>query len=388
MRDSVPDAVGIAITTSRGSCSTPALEAATRPSRPAARRRKLGGSAVTAGRPVCSDSTTPSGPASLLPSASAGGLPPYHPFPPPGPLRDLELRLDIHLIAAITGPSRPDRRVAVVGRSMLRNLTRATLVTSRGRRSFASGRRIWTSCANRSLCACAAGSHGDRCSALTRMRLQHHPHRLERVDTVSILRAGPDARNECAFTRDHRLPGTDARLHEENPVHVPVPRARRSCARCCRWCARSRDADHGEEPHSAATRPAGSDRRPAASIVSAGTATGSAVQKASAWAWKIEAGVTFSRPRVATSSDVASATGAPCRALLLIVVDTLPTQVRQLPTDRARFGDSDELLPSCMPEAPRDHPRPAADDIREIKLLQDICTMVWAVVYDRTRPAR
>ena len=239
------------------------------------------------------------------------------------------------------------------------------------------------------------GSQGEPLSALTRIAYNDHPAiKVERGDTV-IISARPVPGNELrVHDAINRLTRNGAEvLHEENaPVHVSG-HARAEELRTLLSLVRPKAVMpiHGEYRMQAAHARLAQDAGvPEASIVIA--ENGDVVElskKGVRLAGKIEAGVTFvDGLGVGDISDVAlrdrrhmSEDG------VLIVVATLSDGSASAPELIARgFGDSDELLAELRKEAHEIIRDLLADDIREIKLLQEhLHDGLGQVVYDRTR---
>jgi ribonuclease J len=247
---------------------------------------------------------------------------------------------------------------------------------------------------SRQLVLCT-GSQGEPLSALTRIAYNDHPAiKVERGDTV-IISARPVPGNELrVHDAINRLTRNGAEvLHEENaPVHVSG-HARSEELRTLLSLVRPKAVMpiHGEYRMQAAHARLAQDAGvPAASIVIA--ENGDVVElskKGVRLAGKIEAGVTFvDGLGVGDISDVAlrdrrhmSEDG------VLIVVATLSDGSASSPELIARgFGDSDELLAELRREAHDIIRDLLADDIREIKLLQEhLHDGLGQVIYDRTR---
>ena len=239
------------------------------------------------------------------------------------------------------------------------------------------------------------GSQGEPLSALTRIAFNDHPAvHVERGDTV-IISARPVPGNELrVHDAINRLTRNGAEvLHEENaPVHVSG-HARAEELRTLLGLVRPKAVMpiHGEFRMLAAhARLAGDAGVPASSIIVA--ENGDVVELSSTGARiadHIESGVTFvDGLGVGDVSDVAlrdrrhlSEDG------VLIVVTTLSNGSAAAPELIARgFAESDELLSEMRQEARTIVGDLLAQDIREIKLLQEhIHDGVGQLVYDRTR---
>jgi ribonuclease J len=289
-----------------------------------------------------------------------------------------------------------DRRVAVVGRSMRRNLNVARNLgyIEMPEEFLVKPQELDDLPPHRQLVLCT-GSQGEPLSALTRIAYNDHPAiKVERGDTV-IISARPVPGNELrVHDAINRLTRNGAEvLHEENaPVHVSG-HARAEELRTLLSLVRPKAVMpiHGEYRMQAAHARLAQDAGvPAASIVIA--ENGDVVElskKGVRLAGKIEAGVTFvDGLGVGDISDVAlrdrrhmSEDG------VLIVVATLSDGSASAPELIARgFGDSDELLAELRREAHDIIRDLLADDIREIKLLQEhLHDGLGQVVYDRTR---
>ena len=247
---------------------------------------------------------------------------------------------------------------------------------------------------NQQLVLCT-GSQGEPLSALTRIAYNDHPAiKVERGDTV-IISARPVPGNELrVHDAINRLTRNGAEvLHEENaPVHVSG-HARAEELRTLLSLVRPKAVMpiHGEYRMQAAHARLAQDAGvPAASIVIA--ENGDVVElskKGVRIAGRIETGVTFvDGLGVGDISDVAlrdrrhmSEDG------VLIVVATLSDGSSSAPELIARgFGDDDELLAELRQEAHEIIRDLLADDIREIKLLQEhLHDGLGQLVYDRTR---
>jgi ribonuclease J len=238
------------------------------------------------------------------------------------------------------------------------------------------------------------GSQGEPLSALTRIAYNDHPAiRVERGDTV-IMSSRPVPGNELrVHDTINRLTKSGAEvLHEENAdVHVSG-HARAEELRTLLSLLRPKAVMpiHGEYRMQAAhARLAQEAGVPAASIVIA--ENGDVVELSSSGvrlADRIEAGVTYvDGLGVGDISDVAlrdrrhmSEDG------VLIVVATLSDGAASAPELIARgFAESDELFSEMRQEVHEIVRDLLADDIREIKLLQEhIHDGIGQLVYDRT----
>jgi ribonuclease J len=287
------------------------------------------------------------------------------------------------------------RKVAVVGRSMRRNLNVArnlgyitvpddVLVRPADLDEIP---------VNEQLIICT-GSQGEPLSALTRIAYNDHPAiKVERGDTV-IISARPVPGNELrVHDAINRLTRNGAEvLHEENaPVHVSG-HARAEEMRTLLGLVRPKALMpiHGEYRMQAAhARIAQESGMPASSIVIA--ENGDVVELTREGVRivdRIEAGVTFvDGLGVGDISDVAlrdrrhlSEDG------VLIVVTTLSDGSASRPELIARgFAESEDLLEEMRQEAHEIVRELLEDDVREIKLLQEhIHDGIGQLVYDRT----
>jgi ribonuclease J len=288
------------------------------------------------------------------------------------------------------------RQIAVVGRSMRRNLNVARNLGYVEVPDDAIVRAVELDeiPPDRQLVLCT-GSQGEPLSALTRIAFNDHPAvKVERGDTV-IISARPVPGNELrVHDAINRLTKNGAEvLHEENaPVHV----SGHGCVEELRTLIgllrpKAVMPIHGEYRMQAAhARLAQEAGVPASSIVLA--ENGDVVELSQDGVRivdRIETGVTFvDGLGVGDISDVAlrdrrhmSEDG------VLIVVTTLTDSTASPPELIARgFGDSDELLAEMRQEADEIVRGLLADDIREIKLLQEhIHDGIGQLVYDRTR---
>jgi ribonuclease J len=289
-----------------------------------------------------------------------------------------------------------NRKVAVVGRSMRRNLNVARNLgyIQMPEEFLVRPQDLDGVPPNQQLVLCT-GSQGEPLSALTRIAYNDHPAiKVERGDTV-IISARPVPGNELrVHDAINRLTRNGAEvLHEENaPVHVSG-HARAEELRTLLSLVRPKAVMpiHGEYRMQAAHARLAQDAGvPAASIIIA--ENGDVVElskKGVRLAGRIESGVTFvDGLGVGDISDVAlrdrrhmSEDG------VLIVVATLSDGSSSAPELIARgFGDDDELLAELRQEAHEIIRDLLADDIREIKLLQEhLHDGLGQVVYDRTR---
>ncbi len=294
-------------------------------------------------------------------------------------------------VAAIVG-----RKVSVVGRSMRKNLNigRSLGYIDAPDDIFVRPTDLDELPPSEQLVLCT-GSQGEPLSALTRIAYNDHPAvHVERGDTV-IISARPVPGNELrVHDAINRLTRNGAEvLHEENaPVHVSG-HARAEELRTLLGLVRPKAMMpiHGEfrmlAAHARLARDAGV---PASSIVIA--ENGDVVELTSEGvrlADRIETGVTFvDGLGVGDISDVAlrdrrhlSEDG------VLIVVTTLSNGSAAAPELISRgFAESDELLSEMRQEAHEIVRGLLADDIREIKLIQEhLHDGIGQLVYDRTR---
>ncbi|HEY2326189.1 MAG TPA: ribonuclease J [Gaiellaceae bacterium] len=287
------------------------------------------------------------------------------------------------------------RRIAVVGRSMRRNMNvarnlgyidvpDAMLVKPADLDNIPPGEQLI-------LCT---GSQGEPLSALTRIAYNDHPAiKVERGDTV-IMSARPVPGNELrVHDTINRLTRNGAEvLHEENaPVHVSG-HARAEELRTLIGLVRPKAVMpiHGEYRMQAAhARIAQETGVPASSIVIA--ENGDVVELTKDGVRivdRIEAGVTFvDGLGVGDISDVAlrdrrhlSEDG------VLIVVTTLSDGSASRPELIARgFAESEELLAEMRQEAHEIVSELLEDDVREIKLIQEhLHDGIGQLIYDRT----
>src|SRR3954453_1000113 len=288
------------------------------------------------------------------------------------------------------------RKVAVIGRSMKKNLNIARNLEYVHAPDDILIRPVDLDDLDRSrqLILCT-GSQGEPLSALTRIAYNDHPAvRVERGDTV-IMSARAVPGNELrVHDAINRLVRNGAEvLHEENsPVHV----SGHACSEELRTLLgllrpKALMPIHGEfrmlAAHARLAQDAGV---PAGSIVIA--ENGDVVELSSAGARivdHVESGVTFvDGLGVGDISDVAlrhprhlSEDG------VLIVVTTLSNGTSAAPELISRgFAESDELMAEMRREAYDIVRGLLRDDIREIKLLQEhIHDGIGQLVYDRTR---
>ena len=288
------------------------------------------------------------------------------------------------------------RKVAVVGRSMRRNLNVARNLGYIEMPDEVLVRPVDLEEVppHEQLILCT-GSQGEPMSALTRIAYNDHPAiQVERGDTV-IISARPVPGNELrVHDTINRLTRSGAEvLHEENaPVHVSG-HARTEELRTLLGLVRPKALMpiHGEYRMQAAhARLAQDSGIPASSIVIA--ENGDVVELSSEGvrlADRIETGVTFvDGLGVGDISDVAlrdrrhlSEDG------VLIVVTTLADGSVSRPELIARgFAESEELLEEMRQEAQEIVRDLLAEDVREIKLIQEhIHDGIGQLVYDRTR---
>jgi ribonuclease J len=288
------------------------------------------------------------------------------------------------------------RKVVVVGRSMRRNLNVARNLgyVEVPEDMLVKPADVDDVPASEQLVLCT-GSQGEPLSALTRIAYDDHPAiKVERGDTV-ILSARPVPGNELrVHDTINQLTRRGAEvLHEENAdVHVSG-HGRAEELRTLISLVRPKAVMpiHGEYRMQAAhARLAQEAGVPASSIVLA--ENGDVVELSAAGARivdRVETGVTFvDGLGVGDISDVAlrdrrhmSEDG------VLIVVTTLADGAASHPELISRgFAESDELLAEMRQEAHDIVRELLADDIREIKLLQEhIHDGIGQLVYDRTR---
>jgi ribonuclease J len=288
------------------------------------------------------------------------------------------------------------RKVAVVGRSMRRNLNVARNLgyVEMPDDVVVRAADLEEIPPHEQLILCT-GSQGEPLSALTRIAYNDHPAvHVERGDTV-IISARPVPGNELrVHDAINRLTRNGAEvLHEENaPVHVSG-HARAEELRTLIGLVRPKALMpiHGEYRMQAAhARLAQEAGIPASSIVMA--ENGDVVELTRDGAritGRVDAGVTFvDGLGVGDISDVAlrdrrhlSEDG------VLIVVTTLADGTASRPELIARgFAESDDLFSEMQQEAHEIVRDLLAQDVREIKLLQEhLHDGIGQLVYDRTR---
>jgi ribonuclease J len=288
------------------------------------------------------------------------------------------------------------RKVAIVGRSMRRNLNVARNLgyIEMPDDAIVKPADLDEVPPHEQLILCT-GSQGEPLSALTRIAYDDHPAvKVERGDTV-IISARPVPGNELrVHDTINRLTRSGAEvLHEENaPVHVSG-HARAEELRTLLGLVRPKALMpiHGEYRMQAAhARLAQETGVPASSIVIA--ENGDVVELTRDGVRivdRIEAGVTFvDGLGVGDLSDVAlrdrrhlSEDG------VLIVVTTLADGSASQPELIARgFAESEELMAEMRQEAHEIVRDLLQDDVREIKLLQEhIHDGIGQLIYDRTR---
>ena len=288
------------------------------------------------------------------------------------------------------------RQVSVVGRSMRKNMNIARNLgyIDAPDSVFIKPTGLDDVPRERQLILCT-GSQGEPLSALTRIAYNdHRDNQVERGDTV-IMSSRPVPGNELrVHDAINRLTRNGAQvLHEENaPVHVSG-HARAEEMRTLLGLIRPKAfmPIHGEYRMQAAHAKLAQDSGvPAAAIVIA--ENGDVVELSSSGARiadHVEAGMTFvDGLGVGDISDVAlrdrrhlSEDG------VLIVVATLSDGAAAAPELISRgFAESEELMAEMRSEAHEIIRGLLADDIREIKLLQEhLHDGVGQLVYDRTR---
>jgi len=288
------------------------------------------------------------------------------------------------------------RQVSVVGRSMRKNMNIARNLgyIDAPDSVFIKPTGLDDVPRERQLILCT-GSQGEPLSALTRIAYNDHRDiQVERGDTV-IMSSRPVPGNELrVHDAINRLTRNGAQvLHEENaPVHVSG-HARAEEMRTLLGLIRPKAfmPIHGEYRMQAAHAKLAQDSGvPAAAIVIA--ENGDVVELSSSGARiadHVEAGMTFvDGLGVGDISDVAlrdrrhlSEDG------VLIVVATLSDGAAAAPELISRgFAESEELMAEMRSEAHEIIRGLLADDIREIKLLQEhLHDGVGQLVYDRTR---
>ena len=288
------------------------------------------------------------------------------------------------------------RQVSVVGRSMRKNMNIARNLgyIDAPDSVFVKPNGLDDVPRERQLILCT-GSQGEPLSALTRIAYNDHRDiQVERGDTV-IMSSRPVPGNELrVHDAINRLTRNGAEvLHEENaPVHVSG-HARAEEMRTLLGLIRPKAfmPIHGEYRMQAAhAKLAQESGVPAASIVIA--ENGDVVELSSSGARiadRVEVGMTFvDGLGVGDISDVAlrdrrhlSEDG------VLIVVATLSDGAAAAPELISRgFAESEELMAEMRSEAHEIIRGLLADDIREIKLLQEhLHDGIGQLVYDRTR---
>ena len=289
-----------------------------------------------------------------------------------------------------------NRKVSVIGRSMRKNMNiaRSLGYVEAPDDVFVRTANLEDVPRDQQLILCT-GSQGEPLSALTRIAYNDHPAvQVERGDTV-IISARPVPGNELrVHDAINRLSRNGAEvLHEENaPVHVSG-HARSEELRTLLSLVRPKAVMpiHGEYRMQAAHARLAQDAGvPASSIVIAENGdvvelTPDGVRIAD----HVEAGVTFvDGLGVGDISDVAlrdrrhlSEDG------VLIVVTTLANGTVTAPELISRgFAESEELMSEMRAEAYDIVRELLAEDIREIKLLQEhLHDGIGQLVYDRTR---
>ncbi|HEY7794196.1 MAG TPA: ribonuclease J [Gaiellaceae bacterium] len=292
------------------------------------------------------------------------------------------------------------RKVAIVGRSMRKNLNiaRGLGYLDVPDEVLVKPQEAMELPPDQVMILCT-GSQGEPMSALTRIAYHDHPAvSVERGDTV-IISAKPVPGNELRVHDSiNRLAKAGAEvLHQEiAPVHV----SGHACAEELRTMLsllrpRAVMPVHGEyrmlAAHGQLARDAGV---PAEAIVIADN--GSVVElergRTPRIVDRVESGVTFvDGLGVGDVQDVALRDRRRLSedGVLIIVTTLTSSNGRQTapPELIARgFGDSDELIDELRAEAARVLQELAAEDITEIKLLQEhLHDAVGQVVYDRTR---
>jgi ribonuclease J len=288
------------------------------------------------------------------------------------------------------------RQVSVVGRSMRKNMNIARNLgyIDAPDSVFVKPTGLDDIPRERQLILCT-GSQGEPLSALTRIAYNDHRDiQVERGDTV-IMSSRPVPGNELrVHDAINRLTRNGAQvLHEENaPVHVSG-HARAEEMRTLLGLIRPKAfmPIHGEYRMQAAHAKLAQDSGvPAAAIVIA--ENGDVIELSSSGARivdRVEAGMTFvDGLGVGDISDVAlrdrrhlSEDG------VLIVVATLSNGAAAAPELISRgFAETDDLMAEMRSEAHEIIRGLLADDIREIKLLQEhLHDGIGQLVYDRTR---
>jgi len=291
------------------------------------------------------------------------------------------------------------RKVAVVGRSMRKNMNIARNLgyVDLPEDAFVSPKEAADLPPEQVMILCT-GSQGEPMSALTRIAYNDHPAvSVERGDTV-IISARPVPGNELrVHDAMNRLAKSGAEvLHQENaPVHVSGHgHAEELRTMLSLLRPKAVMPIHGEyrmlAAHAQLARDAGV---PANSIVLA--ENGSVVELTREGARivdRIESGVTFvDGLGVGDVQDVAlrdrrrlSEDG------VVIVITTLATsnggELAEPELITRGFAESDDLIGELRAEADRVLQELAADDVTEIKLLQEhLHDSLGQIVYDRTR---
>ena len=291
------------------------------------------------------------------------------------------------------------RKVAVVGRSMRKNINIARNLgyVSIPEHAIVKPQEAMELPPNRALILCT-GSQGEPMSALTRIAYNDHPSiSVDRGDTV-IISAKPVPGNELrVHDAINRLAKSGAEvLHQEiAPVHV----SGHACAEELRTLLsllrpKAVMPIHGEyrmlAAHAQLARDAGV---PSSAIVLA--ENGSVVELSATGARvvdRIEAGVTFvDGLGVGDVQDVALRDRRHLseHGVLIVVTTVSASDGAEIapPELIARgFGDDAALLDDLREEADRVVTQLAADDITEIKLLQEhLHDAIGQIVYERTR---
>jgi len=288
------------------------------------------------------------------------------------------------------------RSVSVVGRSMRKNMNiaRSLGYVEAPEQLLVRPVDLDQLPPERQLILCT-GSQGEPLSALTRIAYNDHPTiRIARGDTVIISARAVPGNELRVHDSINRLTRSGAEvLHEENAaVHVSG-HARAEELRTMLGLLRPRAVMpiHGEYRMQAAHARLASDAGvPASSIVIAENGDVIALSKAGVSVVDhVEAGMTFvDGLGVGDISDVAlrdrrhlSEDG------VLIVVTTLSNGIAAAPELISRgFAESDGLLAEMRSEASDIVARLIADDISEIKLIQEhLHDGIAQLVYDRTR---
>jgi len=291
------------------------------------------------------------------------------------------------------------RKVAVVGRSMRKNMNIARNLgyVDLPEDAFVSPKEAAELPPEQVMILCT-GSQGEPMSALTRIAYNDHPSvSVDRGDTV-IISARPVPGNELrVHDAMNRLAKSGAEvLHQENaPVHVSGHgHAEELRTMLSLLRPKAVMPIHGEyrmlAAHAQLARDAGV---PASSIILA--ENGSVVELTRAGVRivdRIESGVTFvDGLGVGDVQDVAlrdrrrlSEDG------VVIVITTLATsnggELAQPELIARGFAESDDLIVELREEADRVLQQLAADDVTEIKLLQEhLHDSLGQIVYDRTR---